>query len=321
MPEVTTRLAWAVPIDPVDLIVYLEAEANFRPVAHTLRLCNVFGKGAKATITKLPKEMVDLIEEFLVADMVAARTERHARCQSLCECFGGLCLPYTKHMTDKQKLVTVNQELVERGSPNVSSLDDHRAADIVNEFAADRDYTENFSWYDCWKPDHAKCIAEWQELVGKVGATDLHQGVVTDTHNFVLKKYGLEIFLAHGQTGENNGYRTLAYLTLPDARRVDASYTWCVCVDDCNEGAPYDHFDHSSPEDSWAHEIAIPADLSCSEKDRCSKMLRSLAMPGFDRIDSSECNEKLRARAMPQMTMLARAVRDVTHVMPNYSRS
>ncbi|KAK4891736.1 hypothetical protein LTR27_009744 [Elasticomyces elasticus] len=235
MPEVTTRLAWAVPVDPVDLIVYLEAEVNFRPVADTLRLCNVFGKGAKAAITKLLKEMVDLIEEFLIVDMVAVRTERQARCQSLCECFGGLCLPYTKHMTDEQKFDTVDQELAERGLPMVSSLEDNSAADIVNEFTTDRDC--NF-WYDCWKPDHAKCIAEWQELVGKVGDSDLHQGLVTETRNFVLGNFGLEIFLAHGQTGEKNAYLTLAYLTLPDARRVDASHTWCVCVDDCNEGAP-----------------------------------------------------------------------------------
>ncbi|KAK5723604.1 hypothetical protein LTR15_005303 [Elasticomyces elasticus] len=304
MPEVTTRLAWAVKVDPVDLIAYLEAEVRFRPVADTLRLCNVFGKGKKADITRLPKEMVDLIEEFLIVDMVAVRTERQARCQSLCECFGGLCLPYTKHMTDEQKLDTVNQELVRRELPMVSSLNDHRAARIVNGFATDRDYMEHLSW----------CISEWQELLGKVGASYHHQGLVTKTRNFVLKNFGLEIFLAHGQTCENNGYGSIAYLTLPDAPGLSAAYKWSVRVDDCGKGAPYERFDHSPPEDSWAHKVAIKAVLSLSEKNRFLKMLRSLGLPGWELTDSSAFNEVVRAKAMPQLTVLARAIRDVTQL-------
>ncbi|KAK5677089.1 hypothetical protein LTS10_010278 [Elasticomyces elasticus] len=315
MPEVTTRLAWAVPVDPVDLIVHLEAEVNFRPVANTLRLCNVLGKGAKAAITRLPKEMVDLIEEFLIADKVAARAERRAHCQALCECFGGVCFPYTRHMTDEQRLVTVNQQLGELVVPAVSSLDDSRAAHAVSYLPTDSTNAVSLSHQECWKADHARCAQEWQDLVGKVGDPDYSQSVVMDnTHNFVLKNYSLEIFLAHGQTSENNGYESIAYLALPEALRGIASHTWSLCVDDCGKGAPYKHFDHSPPEDSWAHEVTIPAVLSLSEQDRFWKMLRDLQMPGWEMTGSSENNEKLRAKAMPKTTMLARAIRDVTHL-------
>ncbi|KAK4958833.1 hypothetical protein LTR10_003630 [Elasticomyces elasticus] len=308
MPEVTTRLAWAVPVDPVDLIAYLEAEVRFRPVADTLRLCNVFGKGKKADITRLPKEMVDLIEEFLIVDMVAVRTERQARCQSLCECFGGLCLPYKKHMTDEQKLDTVNEACRTRVA--YDELTKRSPRRTYREWVRHRQGLHGAPLV----PDHARCICEWQELVGKVGASYHHQGLVTKTRNFVLKNFGLEIFLAHGQTCENNGYGSIAYLTLPDAPGLSAAYKWSVRVDDCGKGAPYKRFDHSPPEDSWAHKVAIEAVLSLSEKNRFLKMLRSLGLPGWEMTDSSAFNEVVRAKAMPQLTVLARAIRDVTQL-------
>lgn len=46
----------------------LEAYANRRPVLNALRLCRRFGRGENVHITKLPQELVTVIEKFIAQD-------------------------------------------------------------------------------------------------------------------------------------------------------------------------------------------------------------------------------------------------------------
>jgi len=48
------QLAWATPIDPVTLTTHLSAQFEVQAAFDTLRLCNRYGKGDHATVTKLP---------------------------------------------------------------------------------------------------------------------------------------------------------------------------------------------------------------------------------------------------------------------------
>ncbi|KAK5706239.1 hypothetical protein LTR97_001226 [Elasticomyces elasticus] len=303
MPEVITRLAWAVKVDPADLVAFIEIEAAFRPVTDTLRLCNVFGKGEHAHITRLPKELVDLIEEHL--DKVGARSERRAHCRSLEECFSSFCSHWEKHMTDEQKLELVNEVLEEGGMPTVKSHLETAAQGAVDVIL---DGIRTFE-SDCWKPAHILLQDEWQTLVGKVGAGCHNQGVITQTRDFVLKHFGLEIFVAHGRSDMVNAYDTFAYLIFPDnPGPVAATQSYEICVSDTRKGRPYEFYDYSPPEDSFAHEVNIFPVLTKSEKDRLLKMLVSLRMPGWEWTTSEDENQKLRERATPKPMILARAI-------------
>ncbi|KAK5739166.1 hypothetical protein LTR17_005467 [Elasticomyces elasticus] len=305
MPEVTTRLAWALRVNAVDLVASIEIEAAFRLVADTLRLCNVFGKGEHADITRLPKELVDLIEEHLIAEKVAAVTERRAHCRSLEECFSSFCSHWEKHMTDAQKLEMVNEVLEEQGMPTVKSHLETAAQGAVHIINNGIMTYES----DCWKPAHIILQDEWQTLVGKAGAGCHDQGMITKTRDFVLKHFGLEIFVAHKQNQMVNAYNTFAYLTLPDdPEPFAASQSYQVCVSDSKKDRPSDFYDYSPPEASFAHEVNGFRLLTKSEEDRFLKMLVSLRMPGWERTTSEVENQKLRARATPKPTILARAI-------------
>ncbi|KAK5703650.1 hypothetical protein LTR17_021926 [Elasticomyces elasticus] len=306
MPEVTTRLAWAVRVNPADLVASIEIEAAFRPVADTLRLCNVFGKGEFADITRLPKELVDHIEEYLIADKAAAKDERRAHHQSLAECCAGHCSPWEKHMTEEVRLALVNDVLHQLGRPAVDSLDEtgaQAAVDIMRN---------QILWHqeDYVKAAHVSTQDEWQKLVGKAGAESHDQGVITKTRDFMLKHFGLVIFVAHRGRGHGNAHDTFAYLTLPEDPKTNATtHSYEVRVGDSKKDTPCEFYDYSSPEESSAHEVNNFPILTKSEGDRFLKLLVSLRMPGWKWTTSEFENQKLRTRALPKPMILARVIR------------
>ncbi|KAK5729538.1 hypothetical protein LTR17_011841 [Elasticomyces elasticus] len=59
-------LAWGTPIKPDQLITNLAAYKRTLPALTTLRLAHRFGQGPQAHITKLPVEMLLLIEDFVI---------------------------------------------------------------------------------------------------------------------------------------------------------------------------------------------------------------------------------------------------------------
>lgn len=62
MSVLSAGLAWAMPVRPDDLGSHLKAYKKCLPALSALRLCNRYGKGPTAHITKLPVELLQEIE-------------------------------------------------------------------------------------------------------------------------------------------------------------------------------------------------------------------------------------------------------------------
>lgn len=77
----------------MEFLLNLDAFRQAIPTIHTLRLCNQFGKGENAVITKLPKELIGFIEEALLA--MHRRRERRASLgwTGKYRCYEGTCRP------------------------------------------------------------------------------------------------------------------------------------------------------------------------------------------------------------------------------------
>jgi hypothetical protein len=79
---------------------HLEAYANTLPVVTALRLCNRLGKGASCYIKKLPTELVETIEQFVLD------SERE-RCLAFwskeLKCWKEECAMYDEHLTQQEQ--------------------------------------------------------------------------------------------------------------------------------------------------------------------------------------------------------------------------
>ena len=64
--KTTMGVVWGLPVNPAQLGAHLEAYVEMKPAIDTLRLCNRFGRGQEAYITKLPQELISMIELELV---------------------------------------------------------------------------------------------------------------------------------------------------------------------------------------------------------------------------------------------------------------
>ncbi|KAK4545953.1 hypothetical protein LTR36_002517 [Oleoguttula mirabilis] len=97
MPSIDIRLAWVTKVKVETLGAHLEAYINLQLTITMLRLCNQFGKGDEAFITRLPVELLKQIEEILL------RHERADTCKGWtedCRCFQALCAPTDHHDTE-----------------------------------------------------------------------------------------------------------------------------------------------------------------------------------------------------------------------------
>jgi hypothetical protein len=66
--DVKFELSWAMPVSPDWLGHRLEAYSNSLAIMNTLRLCHRFGQGPSATITKIPVEILCMIEDMVYKD-------------------------------------------------------------------------------------------------------------------------------------------------------------------------------------------------------------------------------------------------------------
>ncbi|KAK4891742.1 hypothetical protein LTR27_009750 [Elasticomyces elasticus] len=293
MPTITSRLAYVVQVNAAHLVTHIEAEAQLYPVTETLRLCHVFGTGDDAHITRLPKELVDMIEDEVVAESVSTRTQRQEAASKMSECFGQKCSPLEDHASKETQLAIVNEAFTRWGEPTVDSLLDDTVDGAKAEIRDDCDDWEE----DLWHEDHANKIEEWQELVGRLGG---------DEHG-IYEAPGL-LFVAHRQDGEGvwyDGYEgiytTLAYLTLSSG---NAPPRW---THDHRRVLVKEEPEDSYPvEDTCVSDVTIPPAPSQEEKDRFLKMLTSLGLPGWTLGKSDGEDKKLRKSAIPKLKMLTR---------------
>ncbi|KAK3638332.1 hypothetical protein LTR56_013161 [Elasticomyces elasticus] len=304
MPTITSRLAYVVQVNAAHLVTHIEAEAQLYPVTETLRLCHIFGTGDDALITRLPKELVDMIEDELVAESVSTRTQRQEAATKMSECFGQRCSPLDDHASEDTILEIVNETFTRWGEETVDSLLDDRV-DGAKAYMRDNSY----EWEeDFWHESHASKIEEWQKLVGRLGSDE--RGSFTKHQDFIRKRYGLEVFVMHRHNGEGiccegyeGTYTTLAYLTLPSGnapQRSTYEHRRVLVKEEPEDSYPV--------EDACISDVTIPPAPSQDEKDRFFEMLTSLGLPGWNLGISDEEDEKLRKLAIPKLKLLTRIV-------------
>ncbi|KAK5753089.1 hypothetical protein LTS12_016869 [Elasticomyces elasticus] len=301
MPIITSRLAWALAVDPAEVVARVNEEVQYRLTADTLRLCNVFGRGDHATITKLPKELIDLIEECLNAKKLDAAACSVVVAKNAHKCFTKACVPYRDHFSDEQKLDIINRELRNRERPAAKSLDEDGVEELAG-WIMGNELDQINEIYSVWNPEHEENIKEWGRLIGTPGEAEPDVLFNAREADFILRYYGLELCIGSGHQSLGWGfYDTLAYLALPDTNdeRVDD-----VMVDDCGTG--YAGCSVPAEEALIAYEVAVPPTPTASQSARFSRMLAKLCVPVLERASSDEERESQRKRAEPKLMMLAK---------------
>ncbi|KAK3634434.1 hypothetical protein LTR56_015313 [Elasticomyces elasticus] len=286
MPTISTRLAWALEVEASDLVAAIEVDAQFRPIVETLQLCNIFG--GTATITKLPLELIDLIEEYIAADRLEVIAQRQHEVKKLCFCAEGLCNAFD-HLSDSEKLLRVNEALKKSGEDEVESMIEQweikstLVPRLIERFALE----ERQDLLD----RHAMNVEEWRQLVGRKGLVDC--GLFSKHSEFVRRYYGLVVFVTH--TGSNYRGRTLTYLNLPDGTRRYRA-TKVERFDETPE--------HQEVGFGIARAVSAPQDLTEGQEARFVRMLTGLAMPGWKLGASNQEQQLQRILATPELTML-----------------
>lgn len=84
-----TGVAWAVPVEVDVLGARLQSYRETRAVIDTLRLCNRFGKGDQAFVTRLPTELLEVVVQHIRWADLESNLERWSQGLACCEggCF------------------------------------------------------------------------------------------------------------------------------------------------------------------------------------------------------------------------------------------
>ncbi|KAK5677083.1 hypothetical protein LTS10_010272 [Elasticomyces elasticus] len=306
MPTVTTRLAYALQVDAADFVACLEVDASFRAARQTLRLCNVFGAGDQAHITRLPKELIDKIDGYLEEEQPGSAARRCAGVKQLYECFQNRCRPCV-HLDGDLKRAYVHKVVGDEVA--FEDLDDDAILAMIEEHC-------NVD-PDDWKGVHGRNIMEWQNLVGKPGSRhngDLHPQLRT----YGQEQYDLDVIVVH-QRRDRCIYKTHLYLTLnlseddPTSdvhihkfrRDLRKSGTVSIRGPDCEESPCRLGGKDCRTEEAFAREVIIPEEPSEEELAGFLHVLTCIGMPGW-KARTTEDTQELLERATPKLTMLTR---------------
>ncbi|KAK4958834.1 hypothetical protein LTR10_003631 [Elasticomyces elasticus] len=286
MPTFSSRLTYALEVNASDLIAAIEVDVQFRAIVQTLQLCNIFG--ATATITKLPTELIDLVEEHIAANKLEAIAQRQHEVKKLYLCAEGECNSF-HHLSDSEQLTRVNEALKERSEDEAESV----IAESEIMYVMVPRLIERFGLEE--RKDlldrHAMNVGEWRQLVGKAGMVDC--GLFGKHSKFVRRYYGLEVFVAN--SGREGRWRTSTNLILPNDK-ANRSATEVERFDErreCQKVSP------GAPCEKWA-----PEEPTEDEKALFTAMLTGLAMPGWESRAGEDEKQRLRARAAPRLSML-----------------
>ncbi|KAK5723611.1 hypothetical protein LTR15_005310 [Elasticomyces elasticus] len=306
MPTITSRLAYALQVDATDFVACLEVDASFRDARETLRLCNVFGAGDQAHITRLPKELIDEIDGYLEEEQPRSAAQRCAQVKQLYECFQNRCRPCV-HLDEDAKRVYVRK--VVGDEVGFEDLDDNVVLAMIEEHC-------NVD-PDDWKEPHDWNIMEWQNLVGKPGSRR-NGDLLPELRTYSKEQYDLDVIVVH-QRSDRCIYKTHLYLTLNlseddptadvythkfrrDKRKPGTAY---VRGPDCEESPCRLGGEDCRTENAFAREVIIPEEPNEEEKALFLDILMCIGMSDC-KARTAEDTEELLERATPKLMMLTR---------------
>ncbi|KAK5723613.1 hypothetical protein LTR15_005312 [Elasticomyces elasticus] len=215
MPRKVTHKAWAVYVNPVVLAEHLEAAAYeaHKAEVDTLLECALSASDRCPHITKLPHELVLDIKDLLCFERTEIRDAKKAQM-----CFKGTCSD-GDHLPDDQ-IQALEEHLAKEY--DIKSDDDdmyYHILEYLNDRSPQEMASDGFVTVD-WHAIHNSNIHDYELLVGQPGSDSY--GVFTRHHDFLLKRYGLQVWAQFKQFDECS-YRAEAYLTLPSEVPIQSS--------------------------------------------------------------------------------------------------
>lgn len=207
-------LVYAIPVHAADLGAHLEAYVDALPTLTTLRLCNRYGKGDRVFISKLPIELVKLVEHHLVQPI----RERHCVCwRRDLKCFELKC-DMLDHLSFDDKLDIYFEMIDYYGPPT-----DDDAWEDPSEETVDRVLSRHsFPGYDdCWE-GHYDRRGGWLDRVGR----DRSGLNIFEKHKSLISAhFGVDIWRSNVRLPQSDAdfwdaYEapdtTVTYLTMPN---------------------------------------------------------------------------------------------------------
>ncbi|KAK3650346.1 hypothetical protein LTR56_006322 [Elasticomyces elasticus] len=241
-------LAWGTPVKPDQLLTHLAAYKRTLPALQAIRLAHRFGTGPQVHITKLPVEMLLLIEDFVIE---AQRQRWDPYIESELDCFESKCEP-RHHWVEEDDLwdyagpLTQCQpceEEVTKGSYSHKNCDTRCTKDTAEPCETCSD--GGMGAENCERNCHAK----WEDSVNRVAQESeynyecheerkgswlarINKTEFLPYEKMLKQHFGLEAYLASTVVDGNNEGRwpkhkshryhdsselktTLCYLTLP----------------------------------------------------------------------------------------------------------
>lgn len=280
MPTSRIEVAWAVPVNIEQLGAHLEAYTTLQPVFSKLRLCNRFGSGPKAAIPKLPIELVQHIERYILQDKQRELLPAWARDL---RCWRSLCQPI-EHLQDLDILEMYN-DIQQEMEPDSSDYEEcgccytRKTAETVSghvrSFIADElSELAGERMYGRWRPEHDNRVQAWHKRVGR--PTETSRGRFDELSRVLEKHFGLKVWISHGQESrtldfmdENVACTTEAYLHLPQAASTERGFE--------HHYVDYDYDSRRrATEVGFAAPISMPVALSTQDAKRFTRALKAL---------------------------------------------
>lgn len=323
MASLDFTLSWSLEVSSVEVLgAHLQAYVELQPTFQALRLCNRYGQGSHAAVTKLPIELMKEIEGHL---MKYERKKRRKNWATDFRCFQGLCRPI-EHMSDSEQVelwldvhcgeagcldCLCSDSEVEAICVGVAKLNAHqqtRLVEFLDAFIADNG-PERSSWWD----EHQIRCGRWQRKTGTL--TGRVRGLLSDYSATLLRDFGLDLWVAHTQPSKAKQGQftvtevfasTIVYLTLPCAKTrktIQRGYSEFVGE---NSGSPW-----LQTESGGGVLAAIPTPLSKKNRLRFTRAMRILDLAASSRNDAEaesgnaeEDDEAGDAEADPKLRIL-----------------
>lgn len=181
MAQMTVGMAWGVPVQITELGAHLQAYVEMQPTIAAIRLCNRLGQGPAAYITKLPVELVYMVEEMLMHDV-----RRRAECtwEESFECFEDRCRPIDHLQQDYHK------DMYYRITDGVD-MEDDRHLDVLDQMGemlgeTSEHLDEHFSRKSAWRhrvcqhgrPNHQGAFSQYDKVPNSMSRSSQAPSVV-----------------------------------------------------------------------------------------------------------------------------------------------
>lgn len=289
MASLDVTLAWSVPV-PVEILgAHLQAYVLLQPAIRMIRLCNRFGKGPQAAITKLPIEIVTEIEAYLSEH---EREEQRHNWKTDFTCFQGLCSPLD-HMSDTERVglwqdfftdcphcggcsCSTGKDMSELNERQLQALEE-----MLDSMMRDEGPEESPWWIE-----HQNRCCRWLGKTGNKYPND-RRGLLGHYSHDLKRDFGLQVWVTHTQpkikkqpsqfTTHRVFDSTIAYLTFPSCKN---RHTFERAFSDGLASAG--ESPHLATQSGDGVDVDMPSELSPTDIFRFSRAIKMLGLTPED---------------------------------------